>query len=71
MRDIATGKTRLWCEFDDISYDNPENRLVKTALEVCRRITTEQDMGRRISRLLSHMDGIVSDSVRMSVVRVG
>ena len=71
MRDIATGETRLWCEFDDISYDNPENRLVKTALEVCRRITTEQDMGRRISRLLSHMDGIVSDSVRMSVVRVG
>ena len=71
MHDIAIGETRLWCEFDDISYDNPENRLVKTALEVCRRITTEPDMRRRISRLLSHMDGTVSSPVRMSAVRVG
>ena len=71
MHDIAIGEARLWCEFDDISYDNPENRLVKTALEVCRRITTEPDMRRRISRLLSHMDSIVSSPARMSAVRVG
>ena len=71
MRDIVTGETRLWCEFDDISYDNPENQLVKTSLEVCRRITAEPDVRRRISRLLSHMDGTVSSSARMSAVRVG
>ena len=71
LRDIAVGETRPWCEFSDISYDNPENRLLKAGLEVCWRITAELDMKRRISILLSHMDGIVSGSSRMSAQRIG
>ena len=58
IRRNSFNASRVYCEFDEYAVDRPINRLIKGALLIVNRLTTDPTNQRRCRELLFWFDGV-------------
>ena len=58
IRRNASDRSRLYCEFDEYEIDRPVNRLIKGALEIVNRLTTDPINQQRCREFLYWFDRV-------------
>ena len=58
IRRNASDRSRLYCEFDEYEIDRPVNRLIKGALEIVNRLTTDPINQQRCREFLFWFDRV-------------
>ena len=61
MINDATHKPHFFCEYDELEYDNIDNRIVLQALISCERQTRNPDIKMKALRLVQQFSSVVSD----------
>ena len=65
VRSGALARSRLWCEYDDLSYDVLHNRILKTTLrQLSEAIGLARNLRAELLRLYDRMDAV--EEVRIS-----
>gem|GEM_PF-2114078 len=69
MRNDSAQRMQFFCEFDELEYDNVENRIILQALMICERTMRDNQVGaevrRRVFRLIQQFSGLV-DTIQVT-----
>ena len=61
MINDTTHKPHFFCEYDELEYDNIDNRIILQALISCERQTRNPDIKTKALRLVQQFSSVVSD----------
>ena len=61
MINDATHKPHFFCEYDELEYDNIDNRIILQALISCERQTRNPDIKTKALRLIQQFSSVVND----------
>ena len=57
----ATCKQQFSCEYDELEYDNMDNRIILQSLILCERQTRDPDIRMKVLRLVQQFSSVVND----------
>ena len=67
MVNDAMCRPQFFCEYDELEYDNMENRIILKSLILCERQTEDSDIRMKVIRLIQQFSSVVSVvTLRMS-----